>query len=782
MNATVLKDPGTARAGLVSVDGQAYPLESAAVDARAEGGMALTTLRQRFRNPHNEALEVLYALPLPADGAVLGYEIQVGERRIVGEVRSRDEAQAAYREALYEGRTAGLLEEERADTFTQRLGNIPGKTPVEVEIRVLHPLGFREGGAAAEWEYRFPTALSVRYMGAPGRVKDPEKLHPDRAAEGIPTRLSLDLHLGDATGAEGIHSPSHRIRTGPGRGPLHETGQGARVSLAESSRLDRDVVVRWPALGRGLETRIVEGEGLEGDDGRYALLTLLPPGAPEAVMRRDLTVLVDASGSMHGPPLAVAKELISDLLGSLDPGDRFELLAFSTSVERLTREPVHATPAAIRRALGRLEALTAGGGTEMQSALQAALRPLRQDAQRQVILVTDGYIAFEEEVLREAARSLPEGVRIHVVGVGSAPNRTLTRGLTRAGRGRELFVGEGADARETARLLRNATAGPVLTELSVGGSAVRAMAPARPHDVLAGRPALLTLELAAEGGAVEVTGRLPWAEEPWWWSVQVPPVDDGVADRGAAEALVPTPLPLGALHGRERVADLELELAAGADRSRIEKRIEACGLRHRIVTRRTSLVAMAEEPSVDPREPRRRERLAVELPAGVSAEGVGLVREARAHFMRGPALSKSLPLANLDASPSGPVGELVEERSSLYDAFRAMPRRRRPFRPRKRVPPTQEPDEMIIRDAEVLHRTPHLLAVEFEVPFEGCSLPPQTVTVRLEDGREVEAEVDPWGSTEGTHLPAGVRVRLALRAPGGFAWPQVDRVDLKWSV
>jgi hypothetical protein len=369
-----------------------------------------------------------------------------------------------------------------------------------------------------------------------------------------------------------------------------------------------------------------------------------------------------------------------------------------------------------------------------------------------------------------------------VVGVGSAPNRTLTRGLARAGRGRELFVGEGADARETARLLRNATAGPVLTELSVGGSAVRAMAPARPHDVLAGRPALLTLELAPEGGAVEVTGRLPWAAEPWWWSVQVPPVANGATDFGATESLVPTPLPLGALHGRERVADLELELAAGANRSRTEKQIEACGLRHRIVTRLTSLVAMAEEPSVDPREPRRRERLAVELPAGVSAEGVGLVRGGRAHFKRGPALSKSLPLANLDASPSGPVGELVEESSSLYDAFRTMPRRRRPFRPRERTPSVEEPDEIIIRHAEVLHRTPHLLVVEFEVPFDGFSLPPQAVTVRLEDGREVEAEVDPWGSTDGTDLPAGVRVRLALRAPGGFAWPQVDRVDLKWSV
>jgi hypothetical protein len=94
-----------------------------------------------------------------------------------------------------------------------------------------------------------------------------------------------------------------------------------------------------------------------------------------------------------------------------------------------------------------------------------------------------------------------------------------------------------------------------------------------------------------------------------------------------AGTLASTPLPLGALHGREVVGELEL---SGTD-SRwlklepLDHLIETVAMRHRIVSRRTSLVAIVEEPSVDPRAPRRRERLAVELPAGVSAEGVGLV-------------------------------------------------------------------------------------------------------------------------------------------------------------
>src|SRR5215471_7691143 len=93
------------RPRLRSVDGRTYPLESARVTGRAEAGFAATTLVQRFSNSHDEALEVIYTLPLPADGAVLGYTVRMGERVIRGEVQPREKAEAAYRDALYQGRT-----------------------------------------------------------------------------------------------------------------------------------------------------------------------------------------------------------------------------------------------------------------------------------------------------------------------------------------------------------------------------------------------------------------------------------------------------------------------------------------------------------------------------------------------------------------------------------------------------------------------------------------------------------------------------------------------------
>ena len=128
-----------------------------------------------------------------------------------------------------------------------------------------------------------------------------------------------------------------------------------------------------------------------------------------------------------------------------------------------------------------------------------ALEPLRPESQRQVVLVTDGYIGFESEVVGEMLSRLPAGARLHTVGVGAAPNRALTSRTARAGRGVEVLASDKARAEEAAAKLVRGTAAPVLTDVVVEGSAVVGAAPARPRDVLAGQPLVVAIELSAQG-------------------------------------------------------------------------------------------------------------------------------------------------------------------------------------------------------------------------------------------------------------------------------------------
>ncbi len=759
-------------AGLVSVDGRTCPLKAAKLEARAEGGVACTSFTQKYTNPYPEPLEVLYTLPLPANGAVVGYAIHLGKRTIRGEVRKRAEARHEYQKALLEGRTASLLEQERADTFTQKLGSLaPGET-AEVEVEVLQTLGFlpAEAEMPARWEYRFPTVVGVRYEGAPGRVPDAHELEVGRAeGEGTPVRLEASLVVADGP-AETMrpYAPGHEVR-------VEDIGKRVRVSLAEEMKLDRDLVIRWTAAKQEVGVRPVEGKGLPCDAGRYLLITLTPPAVVDKGFHRDLTVLIDASGSMSGKPLSRAKSVVEQLLQSLDPGDRFEILAFANKVKRLVPGPVPAKTQEVRRALAALEDLEAGGATEMRDAIVEALQPLRPDSQRQVVLLSDGYIGFEAEVVGEVLRRLAPGARLHAVGVGAAPNRTLTHGISRAGRGVEILVGNDDDARSASRRLLEATVRPVLTEIEISGESVIASVPHRPKDVLAGQPLVVIAEISTTAGQLEIRAKEAGKPGTWVRSLEIAG-QGGPNSNVDGESLITTSLPLGALFGREAIDDLELQLSiagGNAERDEIKARIENLGLRHGIVSRMTSLVAISEEASVDPRLPRRREQLAVELPAEVSAEGVGLLPS----FM--PGAPEAMPCAlfsmvdrlsvdaeeeSLAAGPDYMAREFTLTRSprvkrSLLDRVGIFTRR---------VPGSR----LEIPHSRILRIEGPILSVEFEVPVDGFLLPQSNrkIHVRFDDGTEVTARVlDSQSSPPGPHRE-GLTVRLTLKLQERSSW------------
>src|SRR4029077_20954842 len=113
---------------LVSVDGRMLPLRSVALRGDAAGGLARIVLEQRFQNPYPDPLRVTYQVPLPPEVAVSGYAFQIGGTggrrrgqrsqrgggRVVGEVDLRAAARERFEQALPEGRTAGLLEQDRS--------------------------------------------------------------------------------------------------------------------------------------------------------------------------------------------------------------------------------------------------------------------------------------------------------------------------------------------------------------------------------------------------------------------------------------------------------------------------------------------------------------------------------------------------------------------------------------------------------------------------------------------------------------------------------------------
>lgn len=586
--------PSVLRPGcrLVAADGRTLPLRGVALSVEAGGGLAAVRVVQTFRNPFDCPLAVTYQLPLPADGVVVGFSFTLDGQRVVGQVQRRADARAAFEAAVVEGRTAALLEQDRSSLFTQELGNLPPGSEVEISVEVEQPLAWRTDS----WSWRFPTVVAPRYLDT--KTPDADRISVDVADTDPQVPCRVQIHLSD-------------VRSGPVHSPSHELTEGAE-GIELRGTLDRDLVLRWPVAASQPGVQL-EASRPAASDEAFGLLTLVPPTPDTALqpVTRDLILLLDTSGSMGGAPLAQLKALSRALVEGLRPGDHLEMIEFSRRPNRWRSGSTVIDASARAEALAWLDGLVASGGTRMHDGIYEALRTLHAEALRQVVLVTDGLIGFEHEIVSRILHDLPTGCRVHTVGIGSAPNRSLTGPAARAGSGHEVIVGVGEPVEPLAERLLSHTLEPLVVDVQLEGDALVAQAPAMVPDLLRGAPARISLQLAPQGGTLTVSGRTRTGR--WSEVVEVPPATAGTGRRVVATRFA-----------RERVEDLEMQLAAGLPRQPREEEIEALGLAHQIATRLTSWVAATAHATVDPEDPTRRIRQPQALPHGMSAEGVGL--------------------------------------------------------------------------------------------------------------------------------------------------------------
>jgi Ca-activated chloride channel family protein len=617
-------------ASLRSVGGVGFSFTAANLKVRAYGGMARVTLEQTFVNPLDEVLDVHYRFPLPEDGVVVGYAFEIAGRRIEGKVDTKGQARARFTEAVASGHSAALLESSRANIFTQEIGNIPARATVHVEVTLEQRLRFEvsENEGQSLWQFRFPTVIGPRYV-RPDDVATAQEVGVRTVPGGVHARMNLEFELLDELPAHAVlRSSSHRLAV---------AGRAARFLDATGAALDRTLVVEWTATTAEVGVSLTLGRPAAQKPHAsvgYGLLCVTPPRpCALAPVARDLLVLLDTSGSMQGAPLAKAQQAVSALLDTLGPEDRFELIEFSNDARRYGNGPIFATPVEKAKAQAWVRGLTANGSTEMYSAVKEALALLRPRSQRQILIVTDGYVGGERELVQLLLERLPDSCRLHVIGIGAEVNRALSAPMARAGKGVEVLIGVGDDVERTIAPLSRRMFRPLLVEVQVKGDALLEVAPAQLPDVFEGAPLLAAVKLRPEGGSLQVSGQT--AEGPWSATVAVPAQAYGSGAPG-----VP------ALYAREAVADLEARWVTGRDQQHLDAQIESIGIAFQIVTRMTSMVAIDSAMS-HPRGEVHQDIVPQDLPYGMTMAGF-----AGAAHAPSPLLSQGLMRSRAAPAPS----------------------------------------------------------------------------------------------------------------------------------
>lgn len=496
------------------------PLKHTEVNADVAGYIASVNVVQQYHNPYDAKIEAVYVFPLPENAAVNEFIMTVGERRIRGIIRERQEAEQIYSEARSQGHVASLMTQERPNIFTQKVANIePGKQ-IDVNITYFHTLAYHDGW----FEFVFPMVVGPRFnppnfkdgvgavaRGSSGKSGQPTDLSYLKPGERGGNKIDLSVKLDAGVSIEELACRSHKAaidRPGATR---------AVVRLdADDSRPNKDFVLRWRVAGETVKSAMLTHQDSRGG---FFNLMIVPPAELGQLPRQpmDLIFVLDCSGSMNGSPIRQAKDAIDHALKKLTPQDTFQLLSFSMSASAFGPSPVSATPDNIRKARKYLSSLNAEGGTMMIEGIKAALQfPAAEDSNRLrfVAFLTDGFIGNESEILAEIHKSLGTA-RIFSFGVGSSPNRYLLDRMAKFGNGAVAYLGSNDDGSDVMDAFLQRASRPAMTDISIdwAGLAVRDLFPGdegRIGDLFVGKPVMVAGRFSAgsSGSAITIRGKV----------------------------------------------------------------------------------------------------------------------------------------------------------------------------------------------------------------------------------------------------------------------------------
>jgi Ca-activated chloride channel family protein len=479
------------------------------VTVRVMGRVAEIEVSEWFLNDGPRMAEGQYLYPLAGEAVFEGFSLYQGETELRGEIMDADRAREIYEGIVRRRADPALIELAGQGLVRARVFPIlPGETR-KVSLRYTQLL--ERAGNALQLQY----AGGVR-GGAQATAGDVRRAVPEQV------ETTFRITVEDCDGFLDPFSPTHSL-------DFDRAGDRMVVSVEEEvvGRLSIFLPLAGDAVGMSVATHRPVG-----DDG-YFMLTVSPDRDRGEIQPRDLTVVMDVSGSMSGEKIEQARDALHRLLATLSPEDRFRLLSFSSAVRVHERGWSEAHPRNLEDARRWVDRLQADGGTNIEGALTEAFR-LESPADRlpMVVFLTDGLPSVGMESPEELARlaeTRSGRARIFAFGVGYDVNTQLLDRIGSAGRGDTDYVAPGENVERALSLLATKIRYPVLTDLSVEGGPVdlTEIYPVRIPDVFAGQELVLFGRFEGDGqGQVTVYGERMGSELEFSTEVLFPEATD----------------------------------------------------------------------------------------------------------------------------------------------------------------------------------------------------------------------------------------------------------------
>ena len=576
------------------------------IKMQISGLSARVTVTQIFENATDQWVEGKYLFPLPDKSAVDHLTMKIGDRLIVGKIKEKQEAKKIYQQAKLSGKKASLIEQQRPNLFTNSVANIGPYETIEIIIEYQQEVIYnREQG----FSIRFPMTITPRYhpvaiykesfnsplastsnkgMLAPFYFKSVNEIshlfpiESDEQENLQINRANIHIELDAGFALLDLSSKSHKLKT------LQKTEKQYQINFTdEAVRMDRDFILNWKPVP-SVQPRVATFSETKNQD-NYISMMILPPstseisGGSEQMINRETIFVIDTSGSMSGESMRQAKEALDFALSTLQSGDKFNVIEFNSTTSKLFNSARDVNKSNLSQAISFVAGLEADGGTEMFSAIEASLDGI-DDHQlvRQVIFLTDGAISNEAELFSLIDERLGDS-RLYTVGIGSAPNSYFMKKAARFGRGTFTFIANTNESNEKMSALFEQISQPQLTHININWpqNLQADVWPKRVPDLFDGEPLWIKAKVHELSGLINVSGRV--GDTLWQSSLSM---DNSTQQSGVA-----------VLWAREKIESIIDSVHHGLVSDQQKREIIDTAIKHHIVSRYTSLIAVDKTPA-----------------------------------------------------------------------------------------------------------------------------------------------------------------------------------------
>jgi Ca-activated chloride channel family protein len=549
-----------------------------AVSVEVTGRVARVEVEEWFRNNGGGLGESDYLYPLPSGAVFNNFSLFQGDKELRGETMTAEQARAIYENIVRQKKDPALIELAGHGLLRSRVFPIASGETRKITLRYTQVLG--RAGEALQFKY----AAGIRHMGTfSGPRPQPRDVAMPVTRDAAPLSFTMTVTDGASYGAP--FSPTHELRVQRSNG---------RLTVRPDSELHGDLEVFLP-ITRGLVGMTVVSHRPSSEPG-FFMLTLSPGNVDAPPVARDVTVVVDVSGSMSGEKMMQARNAIHALLQSLNQNDRVRLIAFSDQVRSYAPEWTAATPQNLRAARTWVDRLHAEGGTNISGALKEAFEATSPDSRLPFVLfITDGLPSVGEQNPERIAQRVEQTrgrTRVFAFGVGYDVNTYLLDRLSAAARGSTQYVQPSEDVERAIARLAQKIQRPVLTDLRIANAPgrIEEVFPEQLPDLFADEELVIFGRYEGRGdlrAPITVTGRRAGRTETFNTNVVLP-------------AHEPDNEFMPKLWAARKVGTLARQLKLEGNNPALLEELRETALRYGIITEYTSYLVQEEMPQANP--------------------------------------------------------------------------------------------------------------------------------------------------------------------------------------